>query len=78
FESEGFQADRSEPKQPSANCGSAPTRTLANSRDGDDRTAPDFMDAILCGLLNAQAVWLATREPVALRRRLIELLAALS
>jgi len=31
----------------------------------------------LYGLLNAQAVWLATRDPVALRRRLIELLAAL-
>jgi hypothetical protein len=35
------------------------------------------MDAILCGLLNAQAVWLATRDPAALRRRLIEILAAL-
>jgi hypothetical protein len=35
------------------------------------------MDAILCGLLSAQAVWLATRDPVALRRKLIEMLAAL-
>jgi hypothetical protein len=35
------------------------------------------MDAILSGLLNAQAVWLATREPAALRRKLIELLGAL-
>jgi hypothetical protein len=35
------------------------------------------MDAILRELLNAQAVWLATRDPAALRRKLIELLAAL-
>jgi hypothetical protein len=35
------------------------------------------MDAILCGLLNAQAMWLASRDPAALRRKLIELLAAL-
>ena len=35
------------------------------------------MDAILSGLLGAQAVWLATREPAALRRKLIELLAVL-
>jgi hypothetical protein len=34
-------------------------------------------DAILCELLNAQAVWLATRDPAALRRKLIEMLAAL-
>jgi hypothetical protein len=36
------------------------------------------MDAILCELLNGQAVWLATRNPAALRRKLIEMLAALS
>jgi hypothetical protein len=35
------------------------------------------MDAILCGLLRAQAVWLGTREPAALRRKLLELLGAL-
>jgi len=35
------------------------------------------MDAILCGLLSAQAVWLSTHEPAALRRKLLELLAAL-
>jgi hypothetical protein len=35
------------------------------------------MDAILSGLLSAQAVWLTTREPAALRRKLIELLARL-
>jgi hypothetical protein len=35
------------------------------------------MDAILCELLNAQAVWLATKDPAALRRKLIEMLAAL-
>jgi len=35
------------------------------------------MDAILRELLNAQAVWLATRDPAALRRKLIKMLAAL-
>ena len=49
----------------------------ADSRNGGEQPAPDFMDAVLWGLLNAQAVWLATRDPAALRRRLIEMLAAL-
>jgi len=31
----------------------------------------------LCGLLRAQATWIATRDPAALRRELIALLAAL-
>ena len=57
--------------------GSAPTRTLADSHDGSALPAPEFMDAILYELLNAQAVWLATRDPVALRRKLIAMLAAL-
>jgi hypothetical protein len=35
------------------------------------------MDAILRERLNAQAVWLATRDPAALRRKLIEMLAVL-
>jgi hypothetical protein len=35
------------------------------------------MDAILCELLNAQAVWLTTKDPASLRRKLIEMLAAL-
>lgn len=57
--------------------GSGPTRTLAAPRDGGLAAAPDFMDAILGGLLSAQAVWLATRDPAALRRKLIEVLGAL-
>ncbi len=35
------------------------------------------MDTILCGLLRAQATWLANREPAALRRELVALLAQL-
>ena len=58
--------------------GSGPTWTLAAPRAGGLAPAPDFMDAILGGLLNAQAVWLGTRDPAALRRNLIELLAALA
>jgi hypothetical protein len=34
------------------------------------------MDAIFSELLTAQAVWLATRDPATLRRKLIEILAA--
>jgi len=48
-----------------------------DSRDGARETAGDFMDAILSGLLAAQATWLATRDPAALRRQLVALLAAL-
>jgi len=74
---EGFQADRSESTRPSESRASAPTRTIADSRDGGVQPAPDFMDAILYELLNAQAVWLATRDPAVLRRRLIAMLPAL-
>jgi hypothetical protein len=35
------------------------------------------MDAILCGLLSVQVAWLGTRDPAALRRKLVELLGAL-
>lgn len=35
------------------------------------------MDAILCGLLKAQAMWLATRDPATLRRELLALLTQL-
>jgi hypothetical protein len=35
------------------------------------------MDAILCGLLRAQATWLASRDPAALRRELVALLGQL-
>ena len=48
-----------------------------DSRDGGALPAPDFMDAILRELLKAQGMWLATRDPAALRRKLIEMLAAL-
>ena len=57
--------------------GSGPRRTLAALRDGSLAPAPSFMDAILRGLLSAQAVWLSTREPAALRRKLIDPLATL-
>jgi hypothetical protein len=40
-------------------------------------TDGDFLDPILRGLLSAQTTWLASRDLVALRRRLIALLAAL-
>jgi hypothetical protein len=48
-----------------------------DSRDGVVRRADDFPDAILGALLRAQAVWMATRDPAALRRELIAILAAL-
>jgi hypothetical protein len=35
------------------------------------------MDAILCGLLKAQATWLAHRDPATLRRDLLSLLTQL-
>jgi len=57
--------------------GSGPMRTPAAPRDGDRAPASDFMDAILCGLLSAQAAWLSNRDPAVLQRRLIELLAVL-
>ncbi|HWO17300.1 MAG TPA: hypothetical protein VNO30_00930 [Kofleriaceae bacterium] len=50
---------------------------LVDSRDGGALPAADFMDAILYELLNAQVVWLATRDPASLRRKLIEILAPL-
>jgi hypothetical protein len=74
---EGFQPDRSESTRPSESRGSAPTRALVDSRNGSALPAPDFMDAILRELLSAQAVWLATKDPASLRRKLIDLLAAL-
>jgi hypothetical protein len=54
-----------------------PTRALPHSPDGADRNCGDFLDAILCGLLAAQATWIATRDPAALRRELIAVLAGL-
>jgi hypothetical protein len=35
------------------------------------------MDAILCGLLKAQAIWLANRDAATLRRELLLLLTQL-
>jgi len=49
---------------------------LVDSRDPTQQTAGEFMDAILSGLLTAQAMWLATRDPAALRRQLLALLTA--
>ncbi|MBE7451452.1 MAG: hypothetical protein HS111_21905 [Kofleriaceae bacterium] len=48
----------------------------ASSSDGLQAGA-DFLDPILCGLLTAQATWLATHDPAALRREVIALLAHL-
>jgi hypothetical protein len=56
---------------------SGSTRALADSRDGDVGGGADFPDAILTALLRALAVWMATRDPAALRRELIAILAAL-
>jgi len=56
-------------------CASA--RSLAGSLDAPDGFARDFLDPILCALLTAQAAWMGTHDPAALRRELIALLAAL-
>ena len=52
-------------------------RTVVDSRDGAARRGDDFPDAILAALLRAQAMWMATRDPAALRREVIAILAAL-
>jgi hypothetical protein len=57
--------------------GSGSTRTDVDFRDGVVRRGDDFTDAILTAVLRAQAVWMATRDPAALRRELIAILAAL-
>jgi hypothetical protein len=48
-----------------------------DSRDGGESGRADFPDPVLLGLLRAQAVWMATRDPATLRRALIAILAAL-
>jgi hypothetical protein len=48
-----------------------------NSRLANAETDRDFIDPILCGLLKAQIAWLVTRDPAAVRRELVQVLAAL-
>jgi hypothetical protein len=76
-DSDRIQADPGGSTKPEESIASGSTRRLAHPREGADQAARDFLDAILCGLLGAQATWIATRDPAALRRELIALLAAL-
>ena len=56
---------------------SGPTHTEVSSRGVPDASANDFPDAILFALLKAHATWIAARDPAALRRELVALLAQL-
>lgn len=71
---EGFQVDRSESTRQGHARSDADSRGLSRPRRP---ACARFYGRDLCELLNAQAVWLATRDPAALRRKLIEMLAAL-
>ena len=75
YQAEHILADRSGSAHAGATAPSDPTRPLVPSREEGSGPDRDFMDAILCGLLTAQAAWIATRDPAALRRTLIEMLA---
>lgn len=70
-------ADGGEPTRTATASAGEPTRTEAASTGSDASDATVFQDPILCELLRAQTAWLATRDPAALRRRLIAVLAAL-
>jgi hypothetical protein len=72
-----IDADRNDLIRPAGQDACGLKRTLAASRATAEQCADDFPDPILFRLLTAQAAWMGTRDPVALRRALIAILAEL-
>jgi hypothetical protein len=77
FSALATDADRSKPTRTGLDETSGSTRIDAHPQSVLEQSNNDFLDPVLCGLLTAQTMWLATRDAVTLRRQLLRVLAVL-